>query len=747
MRPATRVTVVGLLVLAIMVGLFAVRPVFLDRLELSLLDWRFRVRGAEPPGSTVAIVTIDAKSIDQLGRWPWRRSVIADLLDKLREAKTAAIGLDIVFSEPEVTPETEALQNLRASLAKNPEDAHAVHLVDETLTQTNTDGLLEAAMARNDNLVLGFFFRTELDAIPGGVGNPEALKKELRRVKKGRVKIVKDPAIATGRDIPILTCTGVEPNLDRFGNVVRRMGFFTARPDPDGVVRRASLLASCGEKLFVSLDLAIVETLMRTNAMAVADENEQRQVRLGSSFIPTDEGYSILINYRGPARSFPHYSIADVLSGAVGEKELAGRVILVGPTETGIGDVHAVPFQSAFPGVEVHANILDNLITGNVLSRNDGLVLAELAAIVFIGLFLTLVIPRMGGAGRGALVASLLLALVTSIAVYAFIEHGQWVNLAYPAVSLVAIYLAVQVTHSVTVEAKSRMVRRQFATYVSPQVVAEMLDKPGSFRLGGERRNLSVLFSDIQGFTTTAEELGPEVSVQFLNEYLTPMTEIVLNSRGTLDKYIGDAVVAFWGAPLPEENHPLRACEAAIEMQRQIDILRRDKADLPGVSKLFVRIGIHSGDVVVGNMGSAQHFDYTITGDGVNLCARLEGLNKFYGTKIMGSEDIVKRLPEGFLTRELDEIRVKGKKGSVRVFEIIGRRSPEGDEKEFLEAYAAGLDGYRHGRWEEALRAFDQANSIRNGSDGSCDTMIERIETLKEKPPADWQGVWTFQEK
>ena len=736
MKPRTRIIAAGLIVLAGMVGLFSIRPVFLDRIELGLLDWRFRLRGVSETTGRVGIVTIDAKSVDEIGRWPWRRSIIAELIDRLTEAEVAAIGFDVVFSEPEIVPETETLRDLRAQAEAEGRDA-LVPLVDRAIANANTDARLAEAIARSKRTVLGYFFRTEASAEV----DAEALRKTIARRSKAHVKMAKVPQ--EGR-APILHCRDVEPNLPQFEEGARRLGFFHTPRDLDGVIRRTPLVAECAGTLHVSLPLAVAELATRHSGFVRGDREGLNEIRLGPIAIPTDEGGKVLVNYRGPPETFPHYPAVDVLDGTVGAEELRDKIILIGATEVGIADLRPTPFSVSFPGVEIHATVVDNLLTGNVLRRTDNLTILELCTLVLLGLIVALLVPRFRSFGQGAALATGLLALFVVAAVYAFVVHGLWINVTYPVLTLAGVYMAVAVTHGITVEARARMIRRQFASYVPPEVVKEMIENPEALGLGGVRRDCSILFSDVRGFTTLAEELGAEDATRLLNEYLTPMTEIVFNSRGTLDKYIGDAVMAFWGAPLDVPNHPTRACEAALEMQEQTARLRATRSDLRGADRMRIGIGIHSAEVMVGKMGSELRFDYTMTGDGVNLCSRLEGLTKLYGVEIIASYDLVQRV-EGFLLRELDTIRVKGKQESVRIFEVMGRGSPE-DAPTYLPTYVRGLEAYRDGGWDIAEKAFVEVLERTGGQDHPSAVLLGRVRALDEPPP-DWDGVWTFDEK
>jgi adenylate cyclase len=736
---------VGIAVLLGVLGLFAWRPQLVDRLEYQLHDWRFRIRGPQPTSNLVAIVAIDAKSVDELGRWPWRRSVIADLVERLADAGAAAVGFDVVFSEPETPPEVEPLREAVAELAGgNPK---VVGVLDRAIEAADTDTRLETAFRSNDHVVAGYFFRSALDtAVEGGGTIDLPLEEALPMIRKSRLQTGRLPdAIA---ETPMLGCVSVEPNLPRFNSAARRMGFFNARPDVDGVIRRTSLVARCGDDFYKALSLSMLELYLGQKALLVWDHQQGlvSELKLGDSRIPLDEAGRILVNYRGPPQTFPHYSAVDIIRGRVADEELAGRLLLVGTTEIGIGDVRPSPFAEVAPGVEVHATALDNMLTGEILTRRDSLIVMELVAVALLALLLIVAVPLLDSAVRSAAFAALLAGIVATLGVWAFLEFGWMVNLAFPLLAVGIPYVAMAVTHGSAEEAEARFIRDSFDQFVPPDVVNEMIDHPELFVMGGQRKDLSLLFSDIRSFTSISEDLGPDHTTRLLNAYLTPMTQIVFESRGTLDKYIGDAVVAFWNAPLDVPDHPLRAAEAAVAMQEATRAMREGRGDLRGADRLRIGIGIHAAEVNVGKMGSDLRVDYTVTGDGVNLCARLEGMTKQYGAGIVTSHELVARLPEGFLLRELDAIRVKGRSEPVQICEILGRRGPEAGEKDWLDAYGAGLEAYRRGDWAEAERSFGEAREIHQG-DRACDLLLDRIASLRTNPPSDWDGIWTFETK
>ncbi|MFP8876209.1 MAG: adenylate/guanylate cyclase domain-containing protein [Myxococcota bacterium] len=738
-----RAGAVGRAALALSVGLFYAHPWLLDRAEYALLDWRFRMRGESAPNHPVVVVAVDAESLDELGRWPWPRSVLATLIERLDEAQVRAIGLDMIFSEQETAIDADVLREARRVLAEHGGDGaeatDGIRRIDDALAEADTDAALAAAIRKSGRVVLGYFFRTGVDEADG----PERLADARRSIRRSQVSVARAPVESRA---PILTCTGLETNLREFQQAARRSGFFTATLDPDGAVRRAPLVARCQDSFYVSLALAVYEVATGSRAALMGDADRLLEVRVGDKVFPTDEGGGVLIDYRGPAGTFPYVSAADVIRGRVGAEQLAGAIALVGPTEVGLYDSQATPFGASFPGVEVQANIVDGLLSGEVLQRYDWLVVAELGLILAIGLLLIVVVPRTGGATASACFALMLGFLVVTTSVLAFNEAGVWLNLAYPLATLVIVYLSVEVTRSLGVEAASRHVRRMFSTYVPPEVVEELTRKQDSFALGGEERELSILFSDLRGFTAISEDLGARDTTLLMNAYFSAMTRTIFESAGTLDKYIGDAIMAFWGAPLPVADHPHQACRAALAMQDGLGGLAGLHPEIVGIPRLRMGIGLHVAPVVVGNLGSELRFDYTIVGDGVNLCSRLESLSQVYGAAVVCSGDFAARLPSGFLVRELDTIRVKGRRQSCEIFEVVAERSVRPGESHWLQAHAAGLDAYRGGRWEAAESAFAEVLAARPDDTASL-LLVDRIRGLRAAPPENWQGVWTFESK
>ena len=743
MDTSIRAVWAGWLALGGSVLLFAVHPWLLDRAEYALLDARFQLRGPIPVVHPIVVVGIDAASIDEVGRWPWRRSVLAELVDRLADAGVQAIGLDLVFSETETPPDASALYLARRILVEaaptDPAAAKEIAALDRALSRVDTDARLADSLASSRRAAVGYFFRTG----PNDADPPAELAARLSGIRRSQVSVAKVPS---GGRAPILTCTGLEANVPAIQQAGRRSGFLSAVKDLDGVTRRSSLVARCGDSFYVSLALSVYEIASGKRTILLGDEHALREIRMGDRVFPTDEGGKILVNFRGPAGTFRHVSASDVLAGRLPPGDLEGAIVFVGPTEVGLGDAQTIPFPGEFPGVEVHATVLDNLLVGDLITRDDGWIVAELVLIVCLGLLLIFVVPRTSGVLVSFSFAAALTLVLFLGGFVAFGEYGVWINLIYPLTTVAIVYSSVEVTRSLAVEARGRRIRNMFATYVPPTVVKQLADDEAALQLGGETRTLSILFSDVRDFTPLSERLGAQDTIHLMNVYLGAMTRIVFDSQGTLDKYIGDAVMAFWGAPISLPDHPERACRAALAMQSQVETFAVDHPDVRSSQDLRIGIGLHTDSVMVGNIGSDLRFDYTLIGDGVNLCSRLEGLCEVYGTGILASRELVGRLPASIVTREIDEIRVKGRRATSVVCEVLGDPASSREASSWLDAHAEGLSCYRSGRWAEARTALREAVSIRGG-DGPSSALLDRMRALGDSPPEAWAGVWTFETK
>jgi adenylate cyclase len=705
---------IGLGCAALTLGLWAAGLPFFNDIELKTVDARFRLRGVQPVSGEVVIATVDQHSVDALGRWPWPRSDIAALVDALGRLGARVVALDIVFSEPE-----------RGG--------------------PGNDRSLAEAIRRAGNVVLGYFFRFG-EGAPAGQAAAGAdaaarrqkseaaegsLRERLKAVAPSRVSLVRIQGEPRLRD----SCEDVEPNIPVIGGASNAMGFFSVRPDPDGVVRRIPAVFQCGDDYYSSLALRTLGLALGDPPVAIdLREDGIRSLTVGDRTLEVDEKGFLRVNFPGPARSFPYYSVIDLIRGRVPADAIRDRIVLVGRTELGLVDIVATPFHPVVPGVEVQAAAVETLLNGRFIRRNNLTILADILLVLIIGIGLGGLFHRLPGAVHRAEAFLGAAALLLGWQVISFGKLGLQFTALYPAICLALTYLGVSLYEAFGVERRSRETRRAFETYVAPAVVERIVRSPDRLVLGGERRDITVLFSDIAGFTSLSEALSPEEVVHLLNAYLTPMTDLVFHHGGTLDKYIGDAIMAIYGAPIDLPDHADRACRTALSMMDALARLKDEKWISRGWPDIKIRIGLSSGPMAVGNMGSAVRFDYTAVGDGVNLASRLEGLNKLYGTRILLSDFTRKRLKSPFIVREIDLVRVRGRQKPSRVFELRGEGAPAPEEEALIRDFEGGLAAFRERRWQAARDRF-QACLARSADDGPSHAMLAKCDRMERGAP------------
>lgn len=694
------------LAIALAATLAAAVPYFggwLKPVEEVATDLMMRVRGPIPPDPRVVVCAVDTASLARFGRWPWRRTRIAELIDRLKAAGARVIALDVVFSEP------------------SPMDA------DYDLS--GDDRVLAASLERAGNVVLGYFFRHErLDK------NPESLLGDEYN------------QVTNEASLPVPQRGGVEANLPVFDDAADYQGFFSHERE-SGVLRHYSLAIRHGDAIYPPLALRAAERFLGGGGLLLKPvAGNLTEVTLANRQVKADERGQLWVSYRGPAKTFPTIPAADILAGKAPAGAFRGRLVFVGVTETGVGDVQATPFGTEIPGVEVHANVADNLLTGSYIQDSGFLVGVSLLALALLALGVTLLVLRTTRHLAGAMAAGALVLAWPVIAYAAFKTAGWHLQAVAPTLAgTVALVLALRVRVAAE-EERARLIRQTFEHYVSGPVVDEMIRHPERVKLGGERRDMTVLFSDIRGFTSISETLDSEALVSLLNEFFTPMTRIVLDNGGTLDKYMGDALMAFFGAPLVQTDHAARACRATLAMRDELVRLNERwhrEGKLPPHLTLGIGIGLNSGEMSVGNVGSEAVFGYTVIGDNVNLGSRIEGLNKEYGTQILVSESTVRSADAagtGFLFCELDWVRVKGKQKPVGLYELVDVAPAPPAQAERAALYARGLAAYRARDFEAAEAVF--ADLAERLSHGPGKAFRERCRHYREDPPpTDWDGV------
>lgn len=668
----------------------------LQQLDYRLKDARFRVRGPITPSKDVVVVAIDHKSIKEIGRWPWPREVTARLLDNTAQYGAKVVALDIVFSEPQ-------------------DERH--------------DNALAAAVARSGNVVMGYFFRDEEQPI-----DPVA----LLQLETARVKLVR---VADGvSTLPLTDYRSVDANLSVVGKNALDFGFFNARPDGDGLYRRSPLLLLYNGDVYPSLAMKALRHYLGSEIMLDVQTWGVDAVQIGPLRVPSREDGTMALNYYGPAGSFRTISAVDLIKKRLSPHALQGAIAFVGATEIGIFDIRPTPFDTTHPGVELHATVAANILERRFLRYDGTTQLLELLCLVAFPIALGGLLAMAPGtlAGLAAFAGTTLLFWVVNYAVFA--KGLRDMTLLYPLFGLGVTYLAGEAWRNLVVERKGRQLKRAFSNYVSPDLVKQIEKYPDRLVLGGEQRELSILFSDIRGFTTVSESLSPAELVTLLNEYLSPMTRIVLEERGTLDKFIGDAVMAIFNAPLDVPQHAVHACRTAVRMLDELQQLNKGFASR-GMHTLDIGVGINTGPAVVGNMGADIRFDYTAIGDAVNLASRLEGLNKYYGSHILVSEDTWRQVPQGmFSFREVDRVRVKGKQLPVVIYELMASK------QELLPRFEEGLEQYRSRAFAAAQQIFDEL--VLRYDDGPSRLYSSRCaDYLAAPPPVNWDGIYTAKSK
>jgi adenylate cyclase len=660
----------GVVVLALAVFFWA--PEFLKTVEIRLYDLHFKLRGVEQPGDRVVIAAIDEKSLAALGRWPWPRSLMGELIRVLSAGGAKVIAVDILLSEPEASGElraaTQLSERLRAlGAAGGGAAGPAVQReLEEVIRRADHDGQLADAIRESGRVVLPIVFEVGPDRSgpplePSGTPFKSALQ-SFRHYDE-RAQYPPPPAKEATPPLPALV------------EAAQALGHVTMLADQDGTTRWEAVVFEDRGRYYPSLAVQAVRVASGLEPKALTLDFG-RTMNVGPMSAPLDPRDRLLINYAGPGGTFRHLSAVDLLSGKLGPDAVRDRIVFIGATAAGTYDLRVTPTSPIMPGVEKHANVAANILSGRFLRRPDWVELVEVAGILCFPLLLAWLLPRLRPVV--SLGGVLVVWGVMFAAVHLAFRGGLWLPVVYPTLALGLTFVGITVYRLLTEERQRLWTKRAFQRFVSPEVVEQIMDNPAALQFGGEVRSLTVLFTDIRDFTGYTERHQPQEVVQILGEYLTRMVDQVLKQQGTLDKFIGDAVMAIFGAPLPQPDHAERACRAALGMIRELDTLQARWA-AEGREPFRMGVGINTGEMVVGNLGSEQLFDYTVVGDGVNLAARLESLNKEYKTTnpIIISESTYLAAKDVLDVRRLGEVTVKGKSRPVVIYELLGLRDAE----------------------------------------------------------------------
>lgn len=729
-------------------ALFVARIDVLEFLELRTYDLRLLSRGPLEPHPAIALALIDESSLDSEGRWPWPRSRIAALVDRLSESGARVIAFDIGFLEPDTNSGISLIDELAVQIDSfELRDPKLDSLLAARRELADTDRTLANAIARSQaDVVLGYFFH-ENEATAPAISASE-LDEQLGRIERSQYETIRfERQLAKS---PFDRAFSPEGNLAMLAEAAASSGTFTLRQDPDGIVRWMPLAIESGplEEVFPPIAVLAAWHYLGEPPMTVrVDAFGVVGVEMGERFIPTDEHGRLLINYTGPPGSYPHLSAGDILAGTVAAEQIRDRVVIVGATATGTYDMRSTPFNTVFPGVEIHATVVDNILSERFLTRADWADVYDIAAILVLCALAGLLLPRVGALG-GGLLTLVLLCLHVVVAREVFVRVGVPIGVAYPVMGLLLSYVGLTGYFFLSEQRERRKVQGTFGQYVSPVIVEQIIADPEKLKLGGEEKVLSVLFSDLQGFTAYSERYTPQQMIEILSEYYARMTEAVFDHGGMLKEYVGDELMAIFGAPVEQADHADRTCHAALAMQRRRHRMTEEWLKI-GRPALIARTGVNSGEMLVGNLGSEYRFAYGVMGDDVNLGSRLEGMCKQYACEIIIGQNTRELLRDTFVLRELDQVRVVGKQKPTQIFELLGEagESSDPDSDKALAAYASGLEAYRAQHWNDARALFDECRRYWP-EDGPAKVMAERCIGYASSPmPEDWDGVYEATKK
>ncbi len=711
----------------------------ITRLDAIYYDARLRLTMPGGVDERIAILDIDEKALGEIGRWPWGRDTMSLLVEKLFDRYgIRLIGFDIVFAEPD---ESSGLKKLEAlSKGRLKDSAPFQSALQDLRPQLDYDARFAQTLAGKD-AILGFYFSDDKGINSGAL--PASV------LPRGSFD---------GRHISFTNWASYGGNLAEFQKSAAGAGHFNPLVDFDGVARRVPILAEFQGRYYESLSLAMVRCYLgfppvvpgfpegsggehAYSGMEWIDLPTQQ----GVLRIPVDENAAAIVPFRGYQGSFPYYSAADVLSDRLDPEKLRGRIVLMGTTAPGLKDLRVTPVGSVYAGVEVHANLIAGMLDGDVKEKPSFVLGADLLQLFLAACVMVFVLPALSPF-KATLVTMVVFGSLMGINLF-FWQSANMVIPIAASLLLVATLYAINMSWGYFVETKTkRQFTNLFGQYVPPELVEEMSRNPESYSMAGRRADLTVLFSDVRGFTTISEGLEPDQLAQLMNEYLGAMTEVIRDQRGTLDKYIGDAIMAFWGAPVADPEHARRAVVAALAMQKRLTEVNVDLV-AKGWPALKIGVGVNTGPMTVGDMGSPVRKAYTVMGDAVNLGARLEGITKQYGVGILVGEVTRDLLQHEFVFRELDRVRVKGKIEPVGIYEPLGANGTL-DETTVadLEVWQRALVAYRAQDWDGAEALLKGLEAVRPHY--LYQLYLQRIELLRADPPgADWDGVTTFETK
>jgi len=727
-----KVALAGLVLTLAFCCLYVIKPAYFQLLENKLYDVFISQTHKNLSGSHVTIVDIDEYSIQRFGQWPWPRYRVALLLKKIQAAGALVIGCDILFGEPDATSPGVLQKNLKQDLQLN---MGFTGLPPELMDNDQ----LFADVLGTGPFVLGYFFYFQ---------KGEMRQRDSSTLPALKVSLVSGPGTGRACDY-LVSAQKVIPPLSLLLDKASGAGYMNAETDRDGVLRSVPLMIDFKGHIYPHLSLATLLAALKgriPNPIVKMTSSGIESMKIGDTIVPLSRNGAMLINYKGPGFTYPFVPAARILEDEFNPETLQGKVVFVGSSAAGLMDIRVSPLDENFPGVEVNATVVDNILNQDFIRRPDWAPGLEFILILAWGLISTLCIGW-ADARLTLPVALVLGGVVWYGGIWSLKEQQTWVSPFFPMLVLMANFSVLNLFKFWFSEKKKKFYRTAFSKYVSKAVVDQIIESPEKMSLAGEEKEMSIMFADIRNFSTISESLTSTQVTMLLNDYFTPMTKSIIKHQGTLDKFIGDAVMCFWNAPLDVKNHQEKAVRAGFEMLNSLEALNKKFKEKFGI-QIDIGIGIHSGRCRVGNMGTADLFDYTLIGDNVNLASRLEGLTKYYGVRLIVSQSMAAHLPATWLFQELDQVRVKGKIKPVGICTVfLPEKKNEARLKAEIDAYEKALYLYKNQRF---LDAEDRFNALVLEHPYSKIHAIYRDRCtifLKNPPEYGWDGVFTHTTK
>lgn len=670
---------IALLISLLISSIYIFYPTLPQSFDDKLRDFMFNIRGEiEPKSNSVIIIDIDEKSLQSLGQWPWSRDILSKILENLKNSEIAIIGLDIVFAEEDRTSPDKLLKKYNI----------------ENKNLPNFDSQFAQTVASTPT-ILGYQFE---------LADKDFINKEAPSIQT----IIIEKNKKLGNEY-LLKARGTILNIPIIQDNSYSSGFFNNIPDESGIIRSVPLIISYNDVIYPSLALETLRIALNTNKIYINyDDNGVENLQLDDYFIPTDRHGRILVNFRGKEKTFKYISALDIYNNNFKKEDIQNKIALVGTSAAALMDLRATPFESIFPGVEVHANVIDNILSKDFLYKPSWIEAVNLL-LIFILSFITFFSIR-----KIPIILTPFFIVISFYVVfysiyYILFNYGLILNILFPFISITlsaAISLIIGYFYEIK---RKEEIKTKFASKVSKNVMEELIKDVDNDKLKVQNKEITIFFSDIREFTKIAEELNsPEILVSYLNSYLTPMSNIINKYDGTIDKYIGDCIMAYWNAPFDTVNHADKALRSALEQLSELKILNKNFEKLKQ-PKINIGIGITTGIATVGEIGSMGRSDYTIIGDNVNIGSRIESLCKFYGTNLIISQDTKDKLVDKYIFRYLDHVKVKGKQNSVIMWEVISLENEESIHlKEELENHEKAINLYKNSEFNEALELFKE---------------------------------------